>query len=388
MAINSDDPLIQAYKSAHHSLHCGQHNHWKKEYLQLVQEQSHQDNPRLLIQTVRAGGFNDRLVGVITGFYAALLSKRMYIIRAYGGYIPFEAAFDYSSYNWSANNMQSNIVDIVAAPSVDQDGFPTYDIPEMNSSFRNVNATWINMMQRTPLFSSDTDPKVVDTILSDKTNILFESNRGGTYELFTRSNYSRKITSITGIHEPQFCIYYAFYFLFKPNHHVIHLAKPYSSQLADKNTLKIGIQIRVGDKVWKKNYSPFINSSHYYENFFHCANWIEKNNLSVANGQQKRNVKWYLISDSLSIRQDAKRIYGNKIVTNTNDVARHQRFDPSQIADDFGVGRFGAFISENFRGVGNNIVVQDNLDPSENDYCRPPFGSIDTYDLARRGGGT
>jgi hypothetical protein len=86
--------------------------------------------------------------------------------------------------------------------------------------------------------------------------------------------------------------------------------------MADRTALRIGIQIRVGDVVFssKDQFHAWD-----YAHFFKCAARIEKRRRKPWHTK----VVWYLASDSLSIRREAKAFYGRKLVTNTRSRAMH-----------------------------------------------------------------
>jgi hypothetical protein len=169
---------------------------------------------------------------------------------------------------------------------------------------------------------------------------------------------------------PAYGVYCAFYYIFKPKKELLEFARPFSSQLANKNDLKIGIQIRTGtlallqQNVDENNFAKGIPEN--FQPFFDCAEMIEK----AFNVNGSRRVIWYLISDSIGLRKAAKSIYKDKLVTNTvndpghsgqsNDDQKHTFLKVTfsdmlllSLCDYFvltynsGFGKFSAWISEN-----------------------------------------
>lgn len=71
--------------------------------------------------------------------------------------------------------------------------------------------------------------------------------------------------------------------------------------------MSIGIQIRVGDEVFDHGAVKTLATSYYFQNFFGCVNDIEKNILTT---KPDAKFLWYLISDSLPLKKEAKAKYG------------------------------------------------------------------------------
>jgi hypothetical protein len=219
------------------------------------------------------------------------------------------------------------------------------------------------------LFSPNVPASEMNALFGDTRYILHQSNRGYSFMLAKNSSYSKTFEDI-GI-KPQFMFFCAFHFLFRPKKSVLELAHPYSSQLMDKDTLKIGIHIRGGivrytvsilrlncwlldvilmvpnhycffvifvicmkgdktfwGKIWKKPdmmHAINLTSDQSYQKHFDCATKIENEYFAERgiNDTSKRKVVWYLISDSLQVRLEAKEKYGDKLLTNTQDEAIH-----------------------------------------------------------------
>ena len=137
-----------------------------------------------------------------------------------------------------------------------------------------------------------------------------------------------------------------------------------------------GIQIRVGDYVFDNPYSQFLNNTAYFQYFFICAEYLEKQILSE---QPHKKVLWYFLSDSFELRLDVKKQYGDKLITNTVDRAMHSGnkdgglaslrsllaeeltlalCDYFIISHDSGVGRMGSWLSKH--GGDNNRTYTEN----------------------------
>jgi len=144
--------------------------------------------------------------------------------------------------------------------------------------------------------------------------------------------------------------------------------EPYTAELAtlsDPDTLKIGIQIRVGDKVFTTGEDS--STVEVYRAFFDCAAQIEASRRRSAD----QKVVYYLISDSTRLRRLAAEAFGAKLLTSVDGVVKHTRkkrsADPAEVLKAFraavaemwlfslcdyhtttlrsGFGRTGAFMS-------------------------------------------
>jgi hypothetical protein len=76
---------------------------------------------------------------------------------------------------------------------------------------------------------------------------------------------------------------------------------------ANKDVVKIGLQIRTGDDVIT---GREVARPEKLQPWFHCAEEIERTRSLPG-----QTVVWYLISDSVAMRQYAKERYGEKLLT-------------------------------------------------------------------------
>jgi hypothetical protein len=102
---------------------------------------------------------------------------------------------------------------------------------------------------------------------------------------------------------------------------------PTSSQETPVNcltqVLRIGIQIRTGDATFRDAHrSRSLGDNDQllskYAVFFDCAQEISK-----SRGGNFQKVLWYLVTDSVAIRQAAARKYGDRIVTDQSFLPAH-----------------------------------------------------------------
>lgn len=108
--------------------------------------------------------------------------------------------------------------------------------------------------------------------------------------------------------------------------------KPYAAELAalsNPDTLKIGIQIRVGDKVFTTGEDDATVA--FYAAFFDCATQLEASRRRYP----EHRVVWYLISDSVRLRRLAAEAFGPKLLTSLGTTVKHTRkkrdTDPAEV---------------------------------------------------------
>jgi hypothetical protein len=171
---------------------------------------------------------------------------------------------------------------------------------------------------------------------------------------------------------------------------------PGCQALSDNSVLKIGIQIRVGDRTLVKGRRDFTPLAQ-YDAFFDCAAQLE----ASRRASPRQRVLYYLISDSVRLRKLAVAALGPKLVTSLDVPVQHSRkeYDLSEeglrrgfesaaaemwlfsltnyqiITLHSGFGRLGAYMSGRFHQVYDIDVVQGQQTP-------PPLRSCSPYDYA------
>jgi hypothetical protein len=118
-----------------------------------------------------------------------------------------------------------------------------------------------------------------------------------------------------------------------PNSAVQALYRSYWEALSDPDVLRIGIQVRLGDDVFKAQASNHAEAQFALASpYFKCAETIEQ--AFAAPGQK---VLWFLMSDALPLRAAAKQRYGAKLLTDTSTVTQHadcKSFNPGACSKD------------------------------------------------------
>ena len=177
----------------------------------------------------------------------------------------------------------------------------------------------------------------------------------------------------------------------------------------------VGIQIRAGDQVFEKE-EQFLNNIAYFQNFFHCAEYLEEQILLESSAipplpthhshrnndkqtKKKKKIIWYLISDSYQLRVDAQMKYGNKLITNTKDKPLHSGSkdggmmslrtllaeeltlalcDYFIISHDSGVGRMAIWLSKHGGNNANRTYIEHRLHQLEDNEGKcPPLANIE-----------
>lgn len=303
--LEGDDPILSAHHKGINSKICG--HGWQKSYMELHEKILNGLSPnRFLVSTSDFQGASDRMVGLMTEFYAALMSNRAFQVHAWKEVEGFDTALEEASVKWKMLPKQKHVVESLLNSTKDH----------VNGTTSQADTMALIYHDGFPLFSDNFDKYAEPIIFGPTPTILFESNRGNVYHLIKDSNHSTFFENI-GIH-PLFGAYCAFHFLFRPRPEVLALAYPYSKHLASKHAIKIGIQIRTGDQAFSEHLHG-LQDSPYYRNFFECASFLEQ----VHGNHGKRQVIWYLMSDSIKLRRDAKEKYGDKLITDVSQPALH-----------------------------------------------------------------
>ena len=140
------------------------------------------------------------------------------------------------------------------------------------------------------------------------------SNRGRTFILFRNPVHGPVLRGL-GLRAESLARC-AFMFLFTPNAETRLNAQRFLLAVEDPRALRIGIHIRVGDSAFT-NKDDFLVET--YIHFFDCAAQIEQDRRKPWHTR----VIWYLASDSLSLRRGAKKLYGEKLLTDAKSPAVH-----------------------------------------------------------------
>lgn len=296
---------------------------WQPEYAAFHRNAVSSLSPssRMLIFKTPNSGVADRLAGLLTGFYAALLSKRAFFLSDW----------------WTWGNVHVRLTDALDWQHIN------WTLPlrfEDQLQRDNTSYTMLDYINTDALFSpkggANKTRAEVELILSNSSRIVFQSNRANIYALL-KNPPPPALAAVKDLGIlPQTGVYCAFHYLFKPKPEVVELLKPHVHVMHDDNIIKIGIHIRTGDHGFSFYTRLEVDSDPYYGKFFECAADIEKRILAGKGaGEQQQQAKtttasahplppaprvvWYLISDNLALKQSAAKKYGDKLLWTTHD---------------------------------------------------------------------
>ena len=375
------DPILQQWAdfNQNSSNQCGNFANWMNKYKQfhasVVSQEPISDTSRVFVSLSGGQGATDRLVGHLTGLFAAILSNRAYVLDTMDTELTFSHAFDDANLNTTIPKSLHMDVHYHWSHSGEGNDFNTQYSPE--NKFAIVKYT-----NGYHMFDASYPSWAQMRINGVNPVVVVASNRGGLYDLMSKSsNYSHIFREMKL--ESRFCVYCVFHYIFTPKPDVLQLAYPFSSQLVttdsnNNNIIKIGIQIRTGDISFDQKHPIDADYLTKYLMYFQCAEKIERQvmiassggangNASVVNANDTTVVRWYLMSDSLPLRIAAKKRYGNKLITDTQSQPFHTSrnkagggkvmhrimaeiltislCDYFVLTHDSGVGKFGAWLS-------------------------------------------
>ena len=294
--------------------HCGPGT-WQRQYNALHEAVLSGTFPtRYALSVAVEAGLADRITGTISIFYYALLSKRALQLTTYDSLPAFEAIFHPAGINWTANDVDPAIIEPL---KYTYQGVRGNAAPRLYPNTINTSAYW-------PVYAVN-KVEVLDRLLlhgrvdeqpaghANVSTIVLAANRGRTWRLFD-SPYHREWLLNSGL-RPDTGMACAFHYLFKPRPEVEQLMLDKYGTMLDHSILKIGIQIRVGDRSFQGNDLVAWNV---VEPYFHCAAQIE-----MTRARAGQRVVFIFISDSLSLRHQVKARYGNKVVVDTETQPEH-----------------------------------------------------------------
>lgn len=252
------------------------------------------------------------------------------------GHLPhFHVAFDSPSINWSASYPE-RIYEHLKVRGFQGERNPPPDLDPSAYTYWYL----VNNDGAADTFGQKAFDKI-GPLNASAPYAFIASNRGRTYAIFDNPAHGPELKRL-GLRAESLARC-AFHFLFTPNIATQRVMQPYLAALADPQALRIGIQIRVGDQVWGTDGSGATVSL--YKHFFDCAEQIERSRRQ----QWHLRVVWYLATDSLFLRREAKRLYGSKLVTDTGYLPYHSDcalHNPSACRKDVVESVFRASVAE------------------------------------------
>jgi hypothetical protein len=261
----------------------------------------------------------DRIIGFTTTCLIGILTNRAFQIGSRTELTSIETAFTANNINWHR----------------DQDADWLIEPLKFQARNRNYNQSILDTKEYFAVNTID-DFRLQDKLLRRDLNevlgglnefktVFLSSNRGKTIRIFENDNHN-KVLKEMGL-TPYNAFGCLVNYLLKPKEDIfIPVLEEYKKMTStDTNTLKITIQIRVGDWLWTSTDHNSLNVDRFLP-YFSCAQQIE----DFANIDKKyTNVIWYLLTESIALRKSAKQRYGDKILTNLNITTEHSSKEQS-----------------------------------------------------------
>mmetsp|Transcript_3272 Transcript_3272/g.3443 ORF Transcript_3272/g.3443 Transcript_3272/m.3443 type:complete len:418 (+) Transcript_3272:218-1471(+) len=292
---------------------------WQKKYAQLHTDILQKNiPPKYLISIAGRCGVADNLSGLITQFLLALLTNRAFLRFSFDELIRLEDVYTSPYINWSSPTLPNRLYGCMTAPYGPQKD------------------EWCRRLQRNPpkwpLMSLKTYPMHLteydhEMFLNSNLKsypigkrgvpvLLVAGHKGRVWKTFTNTHHKTQLHEM-GLHqENAFSCFYNY--LFRLRSHICVESCQYISQqlltLSASRVVIIGIQIRVGDTVFENDKNtPFSSGSAHFQ----CADDIAH---SLA---PHVSVKYYLVSDSLQLKREARKHYGERIITDISTPVVH-----------------------------------------------------------------
>jgi hypothetical protein len=174
-------------------------------------------------------------------------------------------------------------------------------------------------------------------VLGDTPALFVKTNFGRSIRLFSSTYHNTTLFGIGATAETAFGC--EFSYLLRLNNESLRLVADEFATLNDPGILSIGIQIREGDQVMKSPLKPSNNQISTDDNrrrFLDCADTIERQLENIYEG--KRQIMWYLVSDSIETRREMKNAIGDKIIVNIRDETMHSRHYALKLSGQGGKG--------------------------------------------------
>ena len=236
---------------------CG---HWQSNYVKFQEKMLKSSAPRMVYSGPLMTGLADRLSGIVTQFYFALLSNRAFqIVDGYDVPSLFWA-YDSRILQLQGPRLEQLIGNNMASlpvhypfPELDR---TKYAVLDHVNSYNLVAAYFLSNLTLQPINHTNVQ------------YVFYTSNRGYSYRLFENPFHRDQLKTMGLRPESSFrCI---MDFLFRPNAQTLRYAQPLLESLEDGTALKISIQIRVGDNILRNRSLDNVTVND-FKPFFTCA---------------------------------------------------------------------------------------------------------------------
>ncbi|CDH55753.1 proteophosphoglycan ppg4 [Lichtheimia corymbifera JMRC:FSU:9682] len=290
----------------------GECGNWQQRYQQLHQERLEQfelikqgkidavkEPPQFVSYLCRevpvkgnrgCGGLADRMNGMISTFFYALLTDRAYLAHwADANPIPLEVLFERPNIDWSYDPKEMK--ELFNQPDK---GLTHQDVDTLNQKYPVLGQT---------LFPNGPTQDFHE--LWNGTFVEIRSNRGYIVRTFKESSLYPDILSTMGLHKENTfgCLTD---FLFRPTIGSRRFINAYRGLFQMDSILSIGMQIRTDDNAMA-NPQWDSNSLEQWDYFLTCANQL----ASVKRQPHHKRVVYFLITDSVRLRDEFASINSN-----------------------------------------------------------------------------
>jgi len=330
--------------------YCG---FWQNQYNKFYKEM--ENSPRkkyLIIKADNNCGWADKLTRIISGFYVAMLSGRLFKITG----INLEEIFEKPNINWNITDEEIEELKKKSYKELDYNKMDANQLFTNQFSNEEVKELYDEGFLYTNFTSNYED---IDTL-------MYSIQNGKILRMSENLFHKQQIYDM-GI-RPDTAFGCAYEYLFKPKPKIINMVKNIYDKMGIKRNyyighdnklpkelirnnkvepIRIGIQIRTGDDTFKGNSNICSEDSlklPKIAQYFECAKELEEDifkrsstlkhkDLSLSQEDktlEKRPVYWYLLTDCKILRDLAKKEWPKKVFTVTDQNINHVQLTHDQ----------------------------------------------------------
>lgn len=285
---------------------------WADAYTAFHKKALATSDAKMIVAVPNLSGLADRVIGIVTVCMVGMLTDRAFQVGHRDPLVPLQSIFDMPHINWIRPPDEPWLLEPLKHDAKQR---------SYNASVQPM-YTAINTIDDWKLQDKFLRQKLTD-LLSDSRTVLIAMNRGKTIRMFENTHHRAQLAAYQLTPETAFgCIAR---YLFQPKPEVFSHMGDLLGRLADaKGQLVIGIQIRAGDTYLNKaDHGIDINQFHA---FFDCAKQIE----AFA---EQGEAKWLVVTDSMPLRHQILKIYGDKVITSLHTPIEHSAKEMSVCKD-------------------------------------------------------
>ena len=300
---------------------CGS---WQKQYSNLHDSIMKRSKPtRLLISVSVQEGLADNLTGMVTQFLFAFLTNRAFLRLSCRDTTRIEDIFRPAQFSWDKNKIPEKLFSALM-PNPHYPKTTSLTCLKQKGKIIKWNGVTICPLQ---LINSNKTHSIyyynnLSSIPNSKDHssdvIAIAGNRGRSIALFKNPFYAEYLTSIGLRPETIFSCIYRYLFRYKSDVICISDAcKRAKNAIIDSKrngSVIIGMHVRISDEIFRHDMNvTLVNASGH----FSCAEQY------MSEISQKNESVIFLVSNSLNLRLQAKKWYGDKLITDTVTRSSH-----------------------------------------------------------------